>query len=145
MKKSLSHTVWECKYHIVWVPKRRRKVIYGKLRKDLGSILRKLSEYKGIEVIEGALGIDHIHMCLSIPPKYSVASIVGYLKGKSAMILFEKYSRLKKNFKGHSFWARGYYVSTVGLDEGKIRKYIKDQEINDSVEDKYDSDLSDPF
>lgn len=84
-------------------------------------------------------------MCLSIPPKYSVATIVGYLKGKSAMILFEKYSRLKKNFKGHSFWARGYYVSTVGLDEGKIRKYIKDQEVNDSVEDKYDSDLSDPF
>jgi putative transposase len=145
MKKSLSHSVWECKYHIVWVPKKRRKVIYGKLRKDLGSILRKLSEYKGIEVIEGALSIDHIHMCLSIPPKYSVASIVGYLKGKSAMILFEKYSRLKKNFKGHSFWARGYYVSTVGLDESKIRKYIKDQEINDSVEDKYDSDLSDPF
>jgi len=145
MKKSLSHSVWECKYHIVWVPKKRRKVIYGKLRKDLGNILRRLCEYKGIEVIEGTLCIDHIHMCLSIPPKYSVATIVGYLKGKSAMILFEKYSRLKKNFKGHSFWARGYYVSTVGLDEGKIRKYIKDQEVNDSVEDKYDSDLSDPF
>jgi putative transposase len=145
MKKSLSHSVWECKYHIVWVPKKRRKVIYGKLRKDLGNILRRLSEYKGIEVIEGTLGIDHIHMCLSIPPKYSVATIVGYLKGKSAMIIFEQYSRLKKNFKGHSFWARGYYVSTVGLDEAKIRKYIKDQEINDSVEDKYDSDLSDPF
>lgn len=145
MKKSLSHTVWECKYHIVWVPKKRRKVIYGKLRKDLGNILRRLCEYKGIEVIEGALGINHIHVCLSIPPKYSVASIVGYLKGKSAMITFEKYSRLKKNFKGHSFWARGYFVSTVGLDEAKIRKYIKDQEINDSVEDKYDGDLSDPF
>lgn len=145
MKKSLSQTVWDCKYHIVWVPKKRRKVIYGKLRKDLGNILRRLCEYKGIEVIEGTLGIDHIHVCLSIPPKYSVASIVGYLKGKSAMITFEKYSRLKKNFKGHSFWARGYYVSTVGLDEAKIRKYIKDQEINDSVEDKYDSDLSDPF
>ena len=84
-------------------------------------------------------------MCLSIPPKYSVASIIGYLKGKSAMIIFENYSRLKKNFKGHSFWARGYYVSTVGLDEAKIRKYIKDQETNDWVEDKYDSDLSDPF
>jgi len=145
MKKSLSHSVWECKYHIVWVPKKRRKVIYGKLRKDLGNILRRLREYKGIEVIVGTLCIDHIHMCLSIPPKYSVASIVGYLKGKSAMITFEKYSRLKNNFKGHSFWARGYYVSTVGLDEAKILKYIKDQEINDSVEDKYDSDLSDPF
>jgi putative transposase len=145
VKKSLSHTVWECKYHIVWVPKKRRKVIYGKLRKELGNILRRLSEYKGVEVIEGTLGLDHIHMCLAIPPKYSVATIVGYLKGKSAIILFEKYSRLKKNFKGHSFWARGYYVSTVGLDEAKIRKYIKDQEINDSIEDKYDSDLSDPF
>ena len=145
MKKSLSHTVWECKYHIVWVPKKRRKVIYGNLRKELGSILRRLSEYKGVEVIEGTLCIDHIHMCLSIPPKYSVATIVGYLKGKSAMIIFEKYSRLKKNFKGHSFWARGYYVSTVGLDEAKIRKYIKDQETNDAVMDKYDSDLSDPF
>ena len=95
--------------------------------------------------MEGTLCADHIHMCLSIPPKYSVATVLGYLKGKSAMIMFEKYSRLKKNFKGHSFWARGYYVSTVGLDEAKIRKYIQNQEMNESVEDKYDSDLSDPF
>ena len=145
MKKSLSHTVWECKYHIVWVPKNRRKIIFGKLRKEIGTILRRLCEYKGVEVIEGALSIDHIHMCLSIPPKYSVSTIVGYLKGKSAMIIFEKYSRLKKNFKGNSFWARGYFVSTVGLDEAKIRKYIKDQQTNDSVEDKYDSDPNDPF
>ena len=91
------------------------------------------------------MSIDHIHMCLAIPPKYSVSTIMGYLKGKSAMIIFENYSRLKKNFKGNSFWARGYYVSTVGLDEAKIRKYIKDQQVNDSVGDKYDSDLSDPF
>ena len=145
MKKSLSHTVWECKYHIVWVPKNRRKIIFGKLRKEIGTILRRLCEYKGVEVIEGALSIDHIHMCLSIPPKYTVSTIVGYLKGKSAMIIFEKYSRLKKNFKGNSFWARGYFVSTVGLDEAKIRKYIKDQQTNDSVEDKYDSDPNDPF
>ena len=145
MKKRLSHTVWECKYHIVWVPKNRRKIIFGKLRKEIGTILRRLCEYKGVEVIEGALSIDHIHMCLSIPPKYSVSTIVGYLKGKSAMIIFEKYSRLKKNFKGNSFWARGYFVSTVGLDEAKIRKYIKDQQTNDSVEDKYDSDPNDPF
>jgi putative transposase len=145
VKKSLAHTVWECKYHIVWVPKKRRKIIYGKLRKELGSILRRLCEYKGVEVIEGTLCLDHIHICVSIPPKYSVATLVGYLKGKSAIILFERYSRLKKNFKGHSFWARGYYVSTVGLDEAKIRKYIKDQELNETVEDKYDSDLSDPF
>jgi putative transposase len=145
MKQSLSHTVWECKYHIVWVPKKRRKIVYGKLRKELGIILRRLCEYKGVEVVEGTLCAEHIHMCLSIPPKYSVSTILGYLKGKSAMIMFEKYSRLKKNFKGHSFWARGYYVSTVGLDEAKIRKYIQNQAINDSVEDKYDSDPSDPF
>ena len=145
MKQSLSHTVWECKYHVVWVPKKRRKVVYGTLRKELGMILRRLCEYRGIGVVEGTLCADHIHMCLSIPPKYSVATVLGYLKGKSAMIIFEKYSRLKKNFKGHSFWARGYYVSTVGLDEAKILKYIKNQEIKEEVEDKYDSDLSDPF
>ena len=145
MKRSLSHTVWECKYHIVWVPKKRRKIIFGKLRQELRTILKRLCQYKGVEVVEGTMCIDHIHVCLAIPPKYSVSTIVGYLKGKSAMILFEKYSRLKKNFRGHSFWARGYYVSTVGLDEAKIRKYIKNQELNESVEDKYDSDLSDPF
>jgi len=129
----------------VFVPKKRRKIVYGKLRQELGTILRRLCEYKGVDVVEGTLCIDHIHMCVSIPPKSSVATIVGYLKGKSAIIMFEKYSRLKKNFKGHSFWARGYYVSTVGLDEAKIRNYIKNQEINDTVEDAYDSDLSDPF
>jgi putative transposase len=127
------------------VPKKRRKIIYGKLRKELGTILRRLCEYKDVEVVEGTLSIDHIHMCLAIPPKYSVSTIVGYLKGKSAMIIFEKYSRLKKNFKGHKFWARGYYVSTVGLDEAKIRKYIKDQETNEAIEGKYGDDDSNPF
>jgi len=145
MKKSLSHTVWECKYHIVWVPKNRRKIIYGKLRKELGKILRRLCEYKGVEAVEGTLCTDHIHLCLSIPPKYSVSTIVGYLKGKSAMMIFEQFSRLKRNFKGHSFWARGYYVSTVGLDEAKIRRYIKNQQETDTIEDKYDNDPSDPF
>ena len=145
MKRSLSHTVWECKYHIVWVPKKRRKIIYGKLREELRTILKRLCQYKGVEVVEGTMCMDHIHMCLAIPPKYSVSTIVGYLKGKSSMIVFEKYSRLKRNFRGHSFWARGYYVSTVGLDEAKIRKYIKNQDINESIEDKYDDDLSDPF
>ena len=145
MKQNLSHTVWECKYHIVWVPKKRRKIVYGKLRKELGTILRRLCEYKGVEVVEGTLCADHIHMCLAIPPKYSVATIVGYVKGKSAMIVFEKYSRLKKNFRGHKFWARGYYVSTVGLDEGKIRAYIRNQETRESIEDGYDTDLRNPF
>ena len=145
MKKSLSHTVWECKYHVVLVPKKRRKIVYGKLRKEIGEILRRLSEYKGVEVIEGKACIDHIHICLAIPPKYSVSTIVGYLKGKSAMIVFEKYSRLKQNFRGHQFWAKGYYVNTVGLDEAKVRKYIQEQEESETIEDKYDSDLSNPF
>jgi putative transposase len=145
MKRSLAHTVWECKYHIVWVPKRRRKVIYGRLRVEIGKILRRLCEYKGVEVLEGNACIDHIHICLNIPPKYSVSTVVGYLKGKSAMIVFENYSSLRKNFRGHSFWARGYYVNTVGLDEAKVRKYIRDQEVNESIQDRYDTDLSDPF
>ena len=146
MKNSLSHTVWECKYHVVWVPKRRRKIIYGKLRTELRVILQKLCKYKKIEVIEGTLCADHVHMCLAIPPKYAVSTIVGYLKGKSAMIMFEKYSRLKRNFKGHSFWARGYYVNTVGLDEAKVRKYITDQDTHEAIEDRWDTNPdSDPF
>ncbi len=108
--------------------------------------MQSLCKYKGIEIIEGNLCIDHIHICVSIPPKYSVSTIVGYLKGKSSMIIFEKYSRLKRNFEGHSFWARGYYINTVGLDEAKVRKYIRDQEINESVDDRWDSDPdSNPF
>jgi len=145
MKNVLSHTVWDCKYHIVWVPKRRRKVVYGQLRQEIGTILRRLCEYKRVKLIEGKACLDHIHICVAIPPKYSVSQFVGYLKGKSAMIVFEKYSRLKKNFRGHHFWARGYYVSTVGLDEEKVRKYIQSQEENESIEDRYDTDLSNPF
>jgi putative transposase len=141
MQKKLAHTTWECKYHIVFVPKNRRKVIYGKLRRDIGYILRKLCEYKQVEVIEGTACADHIHICLSIPPKYSVSTIVGYLKGKSTMIVFERYSSLRRNFRGHHFWARGYYVSTVGLDEQKVRQYIKNQQERDSIEDHYDTDL----
>ena len=140
VKNSLAHTVWECKYHVVCVPKRQRKVVYGALRKELRTILGKLCKYKGIEVIEGTLCADHVHMCLAIPPKYAVSTIVGYLKGKSAMIMFEKYSRLKRNFKGHSFWARGYYVNTVGLDEARVHKYIKDQDTNEAAEDRWGSD-----
>ncbi len=145
MKSTLSHTVWESKYHVVWVPKKRQKVIYGKLRQEIVRILRRLCEYKKIEIVEGKACLDHLHLCLSIPPKYSVAEMIGYLKGKSSMILFEQYSKLKRNFKGHHFWARGYYVSTVGLDEGKIKKYIRDQDENESIEDRWDTDLSNPF
>ena len=128
MNNNLVHSKWDCKNHIIWIPKYRRKVIYGKLRKEIGTILRRLCEYKGIEIIEGKACVDHLHICISIPPKYSVSSIVGYLKGKSAITIVEKFSRLRKNFRGHSFWARGYYVSTVGLDEAKVRNYIKNQE-----------------
>ena len=136
MKKTLSHTTWECKYHIVWVPKNRRKVIYGTLRRDIGQILRKLCEYKQVEVIAGTACADHIHICLSIPPKYAVSTIVGYLTGKSTMILFEKYSSLRRNFRGHHFWARGYYVSTVGLNEEEIREYVRSQEEADEKLDQ---------
>ena len=121
------------------------KVIYGKLRQEVVGVLKRLCEYKKLEIIEGKACIDHIHLCLSIPPKYSVAGMIGYLKGKSSMIIFERFSKLKKNFKGHHFWARGYYVNTVGLDEGKIKKYIRDQEENELVEDRWDTDLSNPF
>jgi len=127
------------------VPKNRRKVIYGQLRREVVTVLRKLCEYKGVKILEGKACIDHIHLCISVPPKYALSTMVGYLKGKSAMVVFEKYSKVKRNFKGHSFWARGYYISTVGLDEARVRKYIQDQEMNDSVSDKYDRDLSNPF
>lgn len=141
----LSHTVWECKYHIVWIPKYRRKVVYGRLRLEVGKILRRLCDYKGIEIIEANACRDHIHMCVSIPPKYSVSSIVGYLKGKSAIEVFEKFSKLRRNFRGHHFWARGYYVSTVGLDEAKVRNYIKNQEESDRLSDQGEAPHIDPF
>jgi putative transposase len=142
----LAHTTWDCKYHVVWIPKKRRKVIYGSLKKEIGYIIRKLCEYKGIEIVEASACKDHIHMCIKIPPKYSVSSIMGYLKGKSAMIIFEKYSKHKKNFKGQNFWARGYYVSTVGLDEEKVKNYIRNQETNEDIESKYEPpDPSDLF
>jgi len=144
MGNKLTHTVWECKYHIVWIPKYRRKVVYGQLRGDIGTILRRLCDYKGIEILEATACSDHIHMCLSIPPKYSVSNIVGYLKGKSAIEVFERHSKLRRNFRGHHFWARGYYVSTVGLDEAKVRNYIKNQEKEDRLGDS-DSPSGYPF
>jgi putative transposase len=130
---------------LVWIPKCRRKVIYGKLRKEIGVIFRRLCEYKGVEIVEGKACLDHIHMCVSIPPKYAVSSVVGYLKGKSVIILFEKFSHLRKNFRGLSFWARGYYVSTVGLDEAKVRVYIREQEESDRYEDGGETNYFDPF
>jgi len=141
----LAHTVWECKYHVVWIPKCRRKVVYGKLRMEIGRILRKLCEYKGVGIVEARACSDHIHMCLEIPPKYSVSSILGYLKGKTSILVFERYSRIRQNFRGHRFWARGYYVNTVGLDEKRVREYIRNQEENDRLEDSQEPECRNPF
>jgi len=128
IQQSLKHTVWECKYHIVWIPKYRKKVIYRDLRRDLGKILRNLAQQKGCEIIEGHLMSDHVHILISIPPKYRVSEIVGFIKGKSAITIARTYFGRRKNFTGQHFWARGYHVSTVGRDEAVIRKYIKHQE-----------------
>ncbi|MGJ0429189.1 IS200/IS605 family transposase [Methylobacter sp.] len=129
--KSLSHTRWDCKYHVVFIPKKRKKVIYGSLRKYLGDILHELAKQKGIEILEGHLMRDHVHMCLSIPPKIAVSSAVGYLKGKSAIAIARKFKGRQRNFNGEHFWARGYFVSTVGLDEVVVREYIRHQESQD--------------
>jgi putative transposase len=125
---SLSHAVWDCKYHIVWIPKYRRKVLYGELRKNLGEMFRGLARQKESRVLEGHLMADHVHMFISIPPKYAVAQVVGFIKGKSAIHIARTYGGRKKNFVGEHFWARGYYVSTAGKDEQAVRDYIKKQE-----------------
>lgn len=130
---SLSHSVWECKYHIVWIPKRRRKILFVKLRSYLGEVFHKLAGEKESRIIEGHLCIDHVHMCIEIPPKYAVAQVVGYIKGKSAIHIARDVENRARNFVGQSFWARGYYVSTVGRDEEKIRQYIREQERNEKV------------
>ena len=126
-KNSLSHTKWECKYHIVWIPKRRRKVLFGKLREDLGELFHKLASERESRILEGHLCPDHVHMCIEIPPKYSVAQVVGYIKGKSAIHIARDVEGRARNFVGQSFWARGYFVSTVGRDEATIRQYILNQ------------------
>ena len=127
----LSHTKWECKYHVVWIPKCRRKVLYGQLRKNLGEVYHELARQKESKVLEGHLQPDHVHMLLMIPPKYSIAQVIGYMKGKSAIHIARTYLGQKKNYGGMSFWARGYFVSTVGADEEVVREYIRDQEKED--------------
>ena len=124
---SLAHTTWNCKYHIVFAPKYRRQVIYGKIKVDIGNMLRKLCEYKGIEIIEAEACPDHIHMLISVPPKYSVAQIVGYLKEKSSLMIFEKYANMKYKYGNRHFWCRGYYVDTVGKNKKAIAEYIRKQ------------------
>ena len=126
--KSQAHVKWECKYHVVILPKYRGKVLYGRLRRGIGEILRELCRQKGIELVEGNAVSDHIHMVLGIPPKYSVAMTMGYLKGKSAVKIHRELVRTRGTLFGRSFWARGYCVSTVGLDEQQIRRYVREQE-----------------
>jgi len=128
---SLSHTQWECKYHVVFIPKYRRKVLFERLRRELGEVFRRLAEQKESRIEEGHLMADHVHMMISIPPKHSVAQVVGYIKGKSAIHIARSYMERKRNFVGQHFWARGYFVSTVGRDEAVIRNYIRHQEAED--------------
>ena len=144
--ESLAHTKWNCKYHIVFAPKYRRQVIYGKIKSDIGQILRKLCEYKGVEIIEAEACPDHIHMLVSIPPKYNVSQIMGYLKGKSSLMIFEKYANLKYKYGNRHFWCRGYYVDTVGRNRKAIEQYIRNQLQQDKEEDQLSmKEFIDPF
>jgi len=129
--ESLRHTTWECKYHVVFIPKCRRKVLYGQLRRELGGIFRDLAEQKESRIEEGHLMKDHVHMLISVPPKYSVAQVMGYIKGKSAIHIARVYAGRRRNFVGQHFWARGYWVSTVGKNEAAVRRYIQEQEKED--------------
>lgn len=143
---SLSHTKWLCKYHIVFTPKYRRKIIYNQYKGSIRDILKQLCAYKGVEILEGHLMVDHVHMLVSIPPKLSVSQFMGYLKGKSALMIFDKHANLKYKFGNRHFWAEGYYVSTVGLNEATIRKYIQEQESHDIAMDKLSvKEYEDPF
>ena len=143
---SLAHTKWNCKYHLVFAPKYRRQVIYGKIKKDIGIMLRKLCEYKQVEIIEAEACSDHIHMLVSIPPKYSVSQIMGYLKGKSSLMIFEKYANMKYKYGNRHFWCRGYYVDTVGRNKKVIEEYIRNQLQEDvSAEQLSIKEYIDPF
>ena len=143
---SLSHSKWRCKYHIVFAPKYRRREIYGDIRKDIGVILRKLCEQKNVGIIEAETCTDHIHMLVSIPPNLSVAQVVGYLKGKSALMIFDRHANLKYKYGNRHFWCRGYYVDTVGKNEKKIAEYIREQLQSDIMEDQISlKEFVDPF
>ena len=143
---SLAHTRWNCKYHIVFAPKYRRQVIYGKIKADIGIMLRKLCEYKEVEILEAEACKDHIHMLVSIPPKYSVSQIMGYLKGKSSLMIFEKYANMKYKYGNRHFWCRGYYVDTVGRNKKVIEEYIRNQLQQDHEEEQLSiKEFVDPF
>ena len=143
---SLSHTRWNCKYHIVFIPKYRRKEIYGKLRSDIGQIIRQLCSYKGVEIMEAHAMPDHIHMLVRIPPKIAVSNFMGYLKSKSSLMIFERHANLKYKYGNRNFWAKGFFVSTVGLDTKKVQEYIRDQEKEDMMQDNLSNkEYKDPF
>ena len=133
---SLCHSSWNCKYHIVWIPKYRRKAMFGIIRKHLRKIFHELARQKECQIVEGHIAVDHVHMCISIPPKYAVSQVVGYIKGKSANYIERTFGVRDRNFRGESFWARGYYVSTVGKDEDLVRAYIREQESEDKQSDQ---------
>ena len=143
---SLAHTKWNCKYHVVFAPKYRRQVIYGKIKADIGKMLRKLCEYKQIEILEAEACKDHIHMLISVPPKYSISQIMGYLKGKSSLMIFEKYANLKYKYGNRHFWCRGFYVDTVGRNKKVIAEYIRNQLEEDYAADQISiKEFIDPF
>ena len=143
---SLDHTSWRCQYHIVFAPKYRRMEIYGQIKVDIGKILRQLCQQKGIEIIEAELCKDHIHMLVSIPPKYSVSQIMGYLKGKSSLMIFDRHANLKYKYGNRHFWARGYFVDTVGKNKKQIREYIRNQLTSDQIADQMSlKEFVDPF
>ena len=145
-KNTLAHTSWRCKYHIVFAPKYRRKEIYGNYRVEIGKMIRILCQRKGINIVEAELCPDHIHMLVEIPPKYSVSQIVGYLKGKSSLMIFDKFANLKYRYGNRHFWCRGYYVDTVGKNEKKIAEYIRTQLQSDIVDDQMTlKEYIDPF
>ena len=134
--RKLVHSVWECKYHVVFIPKCRKKRLFGEIRRDLGEVFRRLARQKESEIEEGHLMPDHVHMLIAIPPKYAVAQVIGFMKGKSAIHIARAYGGRKRNFTGQHFWARGYFVSTVGRDEAVIREYIRNQEKEDERQDQ---------
>ena len=144
--KSLSHVRWKCQYHIVFIPKYRKKILYGKLKADVRDIISTLCKYKDVEIIDGAVCEDHVHLSVAIPPKYSISKFMGYLKGKSALMMFDRHANLKYKYGNRHFWSEGYYVSTVGLNSETIAKYIREQEAHDIMMDKLSvKEYKDPF
>ena len=142
---TLSHTTWNCKYHVVFAPKYRRKVFYAQKRLEIGHILRELCRWKDISILEAEICPDHIHMLIEIPPKMSVSSFMGYLKGKSSLMIYEKWGNMKYKYRNRQFWCRGYYVDTVGKNAKKIQEYIQNQLNQDKETDQLLLDLNDPF